>query len=253
MESLIFLDHSFYMNTQPLHLLLGQADNDTYESVISRTAKQNPPKKEILDCVTSSESVPSVLRASRDIQQQQKQAGSDESRDVLELELGNEGQGLFQGRAPEWSDVGRLRVLALFSRFFRPKLRNDAFLDVKRRASLWEAIVDLLLGHFHEGMELVSDARQRSLFKQALLSLSQQHPDQHTEHGWAHVVAGSVGEGLLQVVQDTWGRTGDQGCISGREEEAHSPLCLCSVIPLRHLLRRSQHVQYFRVKATLVA
>lgn len=63
-----------------------------------------------------------------------------------------------------------------------------------------------LLGHFHQGMKLVSDSRQCSLLKQTLLSLSKHHPNQHTEHGWAHVVAGSVGECLLQVVQDTWGR-----------------------------------------------
>ncbi len=63
-----------------------------------------------------------------------------------------------------------------------------------------------LLGHFHQGIELVSDTRQSSLLKQTLLSLSEHHPNQHTEHGWTHVVAGSVGECLLQVVQDAWGR-----------------------------------------------
>lgn len=50
MESLIFLDHSFYMNTQPLHLLLGQADNDTYEICDFKDRQTKPPKKEILDC-----------------------------------------------------------------------------------------------------------------------------------------------------------------------------------------------------------
>ncbi|KAA8595996.1 hypothetical protein FQN60_011287 [Etheostoma spectabile] len=183
------------------------------------------------------------------------------------LELGNVGQGLFQGSPPEWSAVGRLRVLALFSLFFRPQLRKDGFLPIGRKESMayhwWVAVHDAdhldvnpflihilqqphhiahahpfaicvahgnnpaedentspvlgcreenvpqegdhrpvtsLLGHFHQGRELVSDPRQCSLLKQALLSLSKHHPNQHTEHGWAHVVAGSVGrDGLLQA------------------------------------------------------
>lgn len=67
-----------------------------------------------------------------------------------------------------------------------------------------------LLGHFHQGIELVSDPGQCSLLKQTLLSLSKHHPNQHTEHGWTHIVTGSVGECLLQVVQEAWGRTKDQ-------------------------------------------
>lgn len=63
-----------------------------------------------------------------------------------------------------------------------------------------------LLGHFHQGLELVLNAWQSNLLKQALLSLSEHHANQHTEHGWTHVVAGSVGERLLQVVQGSWGR-----------------------------------------------
>lgn len=62
-----------------------------------------------------------------------------------------------------------------------------------------------LLGHFYQGRELVSDPRQCNLLKQTLLSLSKHQANQHAEHGWTHVVAGSVGEGLLQVVQRTWG------------------------------------------------
>lgn len=62
-----------------------------------------------------------------------------------------------------------------------------------------------LLGHFQQRQELVSDPRKGGLLKQTLLSLSQHHPNQHTEHSWAHVVAGSVSERLLQVVQDPWG------------------------------------------------
>lgn len=42
------------------------------------------------------------------------------------------GQGLFQGRAPALSAVGRLRVLALFILFFKPQLRNDDFLATLR-------------------------------------------------------------------------------------------------------------------------
>lgn len=61
------------------------------------------------------------------------------------------------------------------------------------------------LGHFHQGVKLVSDPRQRGLLKQTFLSLSKHHPNQHTEHGWTHVIAGSVGENLLKVVQDTLG------------------------------------------------
>lgn len=42
------------------------------------------------------------------------------------------GQGLFQGSDPEWSSVGRLSVLALFSLFLRPQLRKDDFLVTLR-------------------------------------------------------------------------------------------------------------------------
>lgn len=61
-----------------------------------------------------------------------------------------------------------------------------------------------LLGHFHQGVELVSNPRQCGLLKQTLLSLSKHQPNQHTEHGWTHVIAGSVGECFLKVVQNTW-------------------------------------------------
>lgn len=68
--------------------------------------------------------------------------------------------------------------------------------------SLWPFIhLGSLLGHFHQGVELVLNSWQSNLLKQALLSLSEHHTDQHIEHGWTHVVAGSVGERLLQVVQ----------------------------------------------------
>lgn len=71
-----------------------------------------------------------------------------------------------------------------------------------------------LLGHFHQGIELVSDSRQCNLLKQTLLSLSKHHTNQHTEHGWTHVVAGSVGECLLQLIQSTWGGVTRGHCSS---------------------------------------
>lgn len=58
-----------------------------------------------------------------------------------------------------------------------------------------------LLGHFHQGTELVPDAGQRQLLEETLLGLSQHEPDQHAEHRWTQVVAGSVGVRLLQLVQ----------------------------------------------------
>lgn len=70
--------------------------------------------------------------------------------------------------------------------------------------SFSEVYLCSLLCNFHQRVKLVSDARQCNLLKQALLSLSKHQPNQHTEHGWTHVVAGSVGESLLKVIQDTW-------------------------------------------------
>ena len=49
-----------------------------------------------------------------------------------ELLLGKVEQVLFQGMVPEYSAVGRLSVLALFSRFFSPQLRKDGFLVTLR-------------------------------------------------------------------------------------------------------------------------
>lgn len=66
-----------------------------------------------------------------------------------------------------------------------------------------------LLGHFHQGIELISNPWQCNLLKETLLSLSKHHPNQHTEHGWTHIVAGSVGECFLQVVECAWGVAGD--------------------------------------------
>lgn len=60
-----------------------------------------------------------------------------------------------------------------------------------------------LLGDLYHSVKLVPGAWQHRFFKQALLSLSEHEADEHAEHGWAHVEAGSVGEGLLEVVQDT--------------------------------------------------
>lgn len=60
-----------------------------------------------------------------------------------------------------------------------------------------------LLGHSHQGTELVPDAGQRQLLEQTLLGLSQHEPDQHAEHRWTQVVAGSVCVRLLQLVQRT--------------------------------------------------
>lgn len=75
-----------------------------------------------------------------------------------------------------------------------------------------------LLGHFHQGIELVSDSRQCNLLKQTLLSLSKHHTNQHTEHGWTHVVAGSVGECLLQLIQSTWGVGGLREVIAAQNK-----------------------------------
>lgn len=80
---------------------------------------------------------------------------------LQELELGKVGQGLFHGRAPDWSTVGRLRVLALFSLFFRPQLTKDDFLVTLR--DLWvlssslnaRQIMEQVFGRFPQKVALL--------------------------------------------------------------------------------------------------
>ncbi|KAG7275822.1 LOW QUALITY PROTEIN: hypothetical protein CRUP_016762 [Coryphaenoides rupestris] len=60
--------------------------------------------------------------------QQRPEVGGQRLLSLKELLLGKVEHALFQGTVPEASAVGRLSVLALFRRFFRPQLRKEGFL-----------------------------------------------------------------------------------------------------------------------------